>query len=71
MNLQELKEKVDAAIKLATEYGDDPKEIIVSIQVESGQAITWSNDVKLHYDGDGDASGCVIVGDAPEPPYSS
>ena len=71
MNLQELKEKVDAAMKLATDYGDDPKEITVSIQVESGKAVTWSNDVNLHYDGDCNASGCVIVGDALEPPYTA
>lgn len=64
MNLRELKEKVDAAIDAAIEWEDNPEEITVSIQVDINRDSVYSDDVELHYDGDGCASGCVLVGDA-------
>lgn len=63
MNLLELKEKTDRAIESAKEYGDDPGEIIVSIQIDINRESVYSNDVELHYDNDCQASGCVIVGE--------
>jgi len=64
MNLLELKADVDAAIENANEAGADPKDILVSIQIdlESGEDSLWSEDVKLIYDNDGNASGCVLYG---------
>ena len=63
MKLSELKEKVDSAIKAAIEYGDTPEEILVVIQIDysNGESI-GSDDVKLHYDNDCRALGCVLVG---------
>ena len=66
MNLLELKESVDIAIESAIECGENPAEITVSIQVEKNQEAMFSSDVEAHYDGDGCASGYVIVGHAPE-----
>lgn len=63
MNLLELKEAVDSALERAVEGGDDPNEITISIQVNINKESVYSDDVELHYDGDGCASGCVIVGD--------
>ena len=63
MNLRELKEKAVNAYEAAIEDGDDPEEITVSIQVDINRESVYSDDVELHYDGDGCASGCVIVGD--------
>lgn len=69
MNLIELKEKVDRAIESAREYGDNPREVPVSIQIDSTVPIDpkyderfWSDDIELFYDGDAQASGCVLHG---------
>ncbi len=62
MNLFELKQAVDRAIESAVESGNKPSNIVVSIQVDVNKESVWSNEVKLHYDNDGQASGCVIVG---------
>ena len=62
MKLSELKIAVEAAIESAIEYGDSPNDIIVSIQIDINGESVWSNDVKLVYDCDCQASGCVIVG---------
>jgi hypothetical protein len=64
MNLLELKTDVDAAIEHANEVGSNPDDILVSIQIdlESGEDSLWSDDVKLIYDNDGNASGCVLYG---------
>ena len=64
MNLLELKEAVDRSIEAAIEYGEKPEEVMVSIQVDINKESVYSDDVELHYDGDGQASGCVIVGEA-------
>lgn len=64
MNLVELKTAVKSAIKHAKESGANPNEILVSIQIdlENGEDSLWSDDVKLLYDNDVNASGCVIYG---------
>lgn len=63
MNLQELKEAVDAAIERATENGESPAEISVTLQIDGSESESvWSaDDVELHYDGNIDASGCVLT----------
>jgi len=64
MNLLQLRADVEAAIEHAGDSGADPNDILVSIQIdlESGEDSLWSEDVKLIYDNDGNASGCVIYG---------
>lgn len=63
MNLLELKSFVDQAIENAKEFGEDPKEIIVSIQVDDTESeALWSDDIELIYDNNGQASGCVLHG---------
>ena len=59
MNLFELKRYVDRAIESAEEYGEDPREIQVSIQIDDS---LWTNDIELTYDNDCQASGCVLHG---------
>ena len=61
MNLIELKSCVDKAIYRAKEYGEDPGEIQVSIQIDDTErGSLWSDDVELTYDNDCQASGCVL-----------
>jgi hypothetical protein len=64
MNLLELKKDVLAAIEHAKDVGEDPQKILVSIQIdlESGDDSLWSDGVKLIYDNNGCASGCVLYG---------
>lgn len=63
MNLLELKSFVDRAIENAREFGEDPAEIVVSIQVEdTPNKALWSDDIELTYDNNGQASGCVLHG---------
>ena len=62
MNLTELKTAVDKAVEMASEYGEDPSDITVSIQVDINRNSVYSSDVELHYDNDCCASGCVLVG---------
>lgn len=63
MNLEELKKEVDDAIERAKDFEIPLNEIKVGLQIDGpGQAYTCStSDVELHYDNDGDASGCVIT----------
>jgi hypothetical protein len=65
MNLKELKDNVDRAIKSSLEYGYTPEEVIVSLQVEGpGEKVAWaSEEVELIYDNDCCASGCVLRGE--------
>ena len=63
MNLIELKKAVNIAIEMVHEDGRNPKDILVSIQVDINRSSPWSDDVRLVYDNDLNASGCVIVGD--------
>ena len=61
MNLMELKSYIDRAIESAKEYGEDPIEIMVSIQIDDTErGSLWSDDVELTYDNDCQASGCVL-----------
>jgi len=64
MNLLELRTDVENAIEHARDVGANLKDILVSIQIdlESGEDSLWSEDVKLIYDNDGNASGCVLYG---------
>ena len=63
MNLIELKSYVDRAIAAAYEFGDDPKKVVVSVQVDDTSSESlWSSDIELTYDGDGQAAGCVLHG---------
>lgn len=63
MNLLELKSYVDIAIENAKGFGEDPKEILVSIQVDNTKSESlYSDDIELTYDNDGQALGCVLHG---------
>ena len=63
MNLIELKGFVDRAIESAKGFGQNPNEIQVSIQINDVESEDlWSDDIELTYDGDGQASGCVLHG---------
>lgn len=70
MTLSELKKEVDGAIESAIDQGQNPDDIIVSLQIEGagdgsilGNGAVWAKDeIELHYDNDGQASGCVLVG---------
>lgn len=63
MTLNELKRAVESAIESATEYGESPDDIIVTIQIDdapSGESI-WSENIEVCYDGNCNASGCVLL----------
>lgn len=62
MNLIELKSFVDRAIENAIdEYGEDLKNITVSVQTDDEKSkILWSDDIKLRYDNDNMAADCVL-----------
>ena len=62
MNLKELKNQVDDAITRAKENGDNVEDITVSVQIDSDDDSIYTSEVKLHYDNDCQASGCVLVG---------
>lgn len=68
MTLSELKVAVDTAIEKAGEYGESPDDIIVSLQIDTcgedgEQTFTdCTTDIELCYDGNAEASGCVLVG---------
>lgn len=64
MNLMELKIAVDDAVQDALDSGELPTDVMVSIQVSTHEISVCSDNVELHYDGDGCASGCVLVGDS-------
>jgi hypothetical protein len=63
MTLEELKNAALFACLQARENGQQPNEVQVSLQLDSddGQALWSSNHVELHYDGDGQTSGCVLT----------
>lgn len=68
MKLSELKSKVDQAIEHAKECGESPDEIDVSLQIEDSKGeVVWANTyVRLHYDNNCQASGCVLTADLEE-----
>ena len=64
MTLAELRDCVNAAIEQAMDNNEWPHTIEVTVQIDdvpSGSSI-WSTDVELHYDGNCEASGCVLLG---------
>jgi hypothetical protein len=63
MTLRELKDAAISAFELAEEFGKSPDEIKVSLQIDCRYCVTvWADeDVELHYDNDGMASGCVLT----------
>ena len=64
MTLSELKKEVTAACEKAEEYGVCPGDITVTLQIDlpgNEESIWSSDDVELHYDNDGAASGCVLL----------
>lgn len=69
MTLSELKQSVDSAIDKAAEYGESPDEIIVSVQIDAVtllgdfvSSLSAVDNLEVCYDGNGTASGCVILG---------
>lgn len=63
MNLKQLKEQVETAIQSAIDCGENPEEVVVSIQIDrDGDSVFTHEDVEVHYDGNGQVSGCVIAG---------
>lgn len=63
MDLRELQKKVNNAVIHAVECGVSPNDVDVSVQIDdmSGKS-AFTTDLELHYDNDGQASGCVLVG---------
>ena len=67
MTLAELKEQVDSAIEKAAEFGQSPDDVSVAIQIETlgeDNEVVFTHvgtEVELCYDGDGQASGVVLV----------
>ena len=67
MNLRALQTAVENAIKTAYEDGVKPKDIPVTIQIDDKADphhgfVQTDQELELHYDGDCNASGCVIHG---------
>jgi len=64
MNLKELQTAVNNAIERANEYGESIDNIVVTIQIDGPetQSVWTSDEVKLHYDNNLQASGCVLYG---------
>jgi hypothetical protein len=65
MNLIELKDKVVCAINYAQECNIDPREVEVNLQIElpNNECIFTQGEIELHYDNNGQVSGCVLIGD--------
>lgn len=67
MNLLDLQNAVNNAVESANDREENPKEIIVTLQIDDeanphhGYAVT-EGEVELTYDGNGLASGCVLHG---------
>lgn len=63
MNLVELRNAADTAIQFAQECEENPLDIVVSLQINHGghDGTQSSDEVELHYDNNGMASGCVIT----------
>lgn len=76
MKLNELQRTVDSAVEAAGEYGENPADVHVTLQIDDVQdphhGYRVVSDVELTYDGNGLASGCVLHGwcdtDELEPP---
>ena len=75
MNLLELKRLVDYTIESAVEEGYSPGEVLVSLQIDGLEdkiegmkdpVSACSSDVELHFDGDLNVSGCVLLGTTAE-----
>ena len=65
MNLLELKQAVQRAIDAAWEHGENPEDVVVSLQIDRNDqdmSFAQTTDVTLHYDGNAGASGCVLQG---------
>jgi len=64
MNLSDLKKAVDNAIERAADHGENPDGIPVTLQIDGVEGTTedyvCAEDVTLHYDGNAQASGCVL-----------
>jgi len=61
MNLSELQAAVNEAVELAEQNGESPGEVPVTLQIERGETVWSADEVELHYDGNLDASGCVLT----------
>jgi len=67
MNLSELKQAVEDAIESVFEYDDHPDNVHVNIQIDGPMnESVCSVDVRLIYDNDCQASGCVLFGEVDE-----
>ncbi len=65
MTLSELAKKVSEAVESANEFGESPKEINVSLQIDGPktESVCAIENIELHYDNNCQASGCVLVGE--------
>ena len=63
MNLAKLKEAVDNAVDCVIEADQLPKNICVALQINhSGtEAVCATDEIEIHWDNNGFASGCVIT----------
>jgi hypothetical protein len=67
MNLLELQQAVNDAVDRASEDGANPEDVVVSIQIDDVADphhgyVQTDQDIELSYDGDCQASGCVLHG---------
>ena len=65
MNLRELQTEVENAIRATYEHGENPEDVIVTLQVDDPEDphhgyACGTEEVTLHYDGNCQASGCVL-----------
>lgn len=63
MNLINLKLAVDSAIMASFEYGKSPEDVIVTLRIdrEDKESVFCKQEIELHYNVNGQASGCVIT----------
>ena len=64
MNLRELQSAVEAAIKAAYDHGENPDDVVVSLQIDgiegANEDYACATDITPHYDGNAQASGFVL-----------
>jgi len=73
MKLNELKTQVDNAIELVREHEQDPEKIQVALQIDHSQteSICADDQLEVHWDNNGMASGCVITGYTDDPGWQA
>jgi len=64
MTLAELAQQIANAVEAVKDCGESPDDIKISLQIDGPDTESvWSDEIELHYDNNGQASGCVLVGE--------